>query len=121
MSKYVKGDFGGVSYKQGDFHTEGTSGFGTIGGNTLTSWLSNILGQENASSVVDAAQKAASSALINVAGKSTTNPKAKEAIAETAKSTIAQIYQEYKTPILVVGGSIALLAGLGLYNTFKKR
>jgi len=131
----IKGDFGGVSYTQGDFHTKGmsgmqnmtgdfvtngTSGLGTMGF-SLNDVFSSVFG-EGAEAVKSTLQSGAANVATNVVGsKLASDAAAKQGIVDTAKTAISQIYTEYKMPILIVGGGVALLAGLGLYNTFKKR
>lgn len=137
VKNYVMGDFGGVSYKQGDFHTVGQSGLGAstelntiylnkkgqLGsmGFSLNDVFTTVFGTQ-AEAVKSQLQSGAASIATNVVGtKLATNAEAKQGVVDTVKASVAQIYQDNKAVVWIVGGGLALLAGLGLYNTFKKR
>lgn len=135
-----KGDFGGISYTTGDFVTPGTSGlgsltakqfndiqgkgdFGRMGsmGTSLNDVFAAVFGDAS-EEIKNTLQSGASSLATNIVGnKLATDPNAKQGVVDTAKAAISQIYQEYKVPVLLVGGGLSILAVAGLYNTFKKR
>ena len=128
VKNYTNGDFGGVSYKQGDFHTVGFSGTkvskptSSMGGNFFEDAFKTIFGEAGAQQVATTAQQAATSVVTNVVGtKLATNAEAKQGVVDTVRASVAQIYQDNKVIVWTVGGGFALLAGLGLYNTFKKK
>lgn len=151
----VKGDFGGISYKNGDFHTvgysgidvvtgdfvtNGTSGLGSstqldfiservlksgmsgMGGSVLADAMNAVFGTGGAAAVINAAQTGASSIATNVIGsKLGTDPNAKQGIVDTIKASAAQLYQEYKIPVIVVTVGLSSLLAYGVYNAVKKK
>jgi len=151
----VKGDFGGISYKNGDFHTvgysgidvstgdfitNGTSGLGSstqldfisdrvlrggmsgMGGSVLADAMNTIFGTGGAQAVISAAQTGASSIATNVIGsKLGTDPSAKQGVVDTIKASAAQLYQEYKIPVIVVTVGLSSLLAYGIYNAVKKK
>jgi hypothetical protein len=132
----VKGDFGGISYQQGDFHTvgysgidvstgdfvtNGTSGLGSMGF-SLKEAFASVFGKDGAEAVKTSLQSGASNLATSVIGsKLASDPTAKQGVVDTAKATINQLYQEYKIPVIVVTGSLAALLAYGIYNAVKKK
>lgn len=111
MKNYVMGDFGSPITKK----EEGM-------GLALNDIFASVFGTEGAEQVKATLKAGATSTVTNIVGKKlSTDAEAKKSIVDTAKSTVSELYQEYKVPVLIVGGGVALLAGLGLYNTFKKK
>lgn len=132
----VKGDFGGISYEQGDFHTVGYSGIDVANGDYVTNgtqglsgmgdvWsdiTSSIFGKQGVAQVTSSLQSGAANLATSVIGtKLAADPNAKQSVVDTAKATINQLYQDYKIPVIIVTGSLAALISYGIYNAVKKK
>lgn len=128
-----KGDFGGISYKNGDFHTVGYSGIDVSTGDFVTNgtsgmgdiWsniASSVFGKEGVAQVTSTLQSGAANLATSVIGtKLAADPNAKQSVVDTAKATINQLYQDYKVPVIVVTGSLGALLAYGIYNAVKKK
>lgn len=127
----VNADFGGISYTTGDFHTPGTSGLGEVGeispadfgsmGFALNDVFKTVFGKD-AEAVKANLQAGASTLATNVVGtKLATDAQAKQGIVDTVKESAAQIYEEYKWPIIIGTSFVGIVTVVGLYNLFKKR
>ncbi len=126
VKEYCSGDFGGVTYKQGDFHTVGFSGAPKapqkgMGGNFFEDAFRSVFGQ-GASQVTSSLQAGATSVVTNVVGsKLTTDASAKQGIVDTVKASVGELYKEYKIPVIIIGGGISALLVYGIYNAVKKK
>lgn len=95
-----------------------TKGFGGL--------LEDILGDANAAKIQDALKTTATTALTNTAGNLVQqNPNATSAFqnffSSTSNSTLAQVWNNYKMPIMIVSGLLAVGVTIGVYNTFSKK
>lgn len=113
------GDFGGISYTTGDFVTPGTSGLGNMG-LSLNEILGTVVGKENVDQLKTTAQTAINTAIMNQAARNLETTQAKQSLTSTAKDVLGELYEEYKWPIRIIGGGIAIVAALGIYNTYIK-
>ena len=120
VKNYVMGDFGGISYNNGDYHTVGQSGLGSMGF-SLNDVFSTVFGQD-AQTVKATLQSGAASVATNIVGsKLATNQEAKQGIVDTVKASVSEVYSQYKIPIIVIGGSLTALMIYGIYNAVKKK
>ena len=100
---------------KGGFQTKGMGG-----------WLDDLLGPTNAANLEAAIKGAATTAATNVIGNTIqNNPNAAAAIqntlGQTGTNTFAQIWNQYKMPIMIVSGLLAVGVSIGVYNTLKKK
>lgn len=103
IKQYTNGDFGGVTYKTGDFHTTGFSGMSYTTGDFYTNGTSGL----GATSVFDALL----------------TPDVKASIKDTAKTTLIDaakyVWQEYKPQIITAGVLIAAYIALEVSADIK--
>lgn len=95
-----------------------TKGFGGL--------LEDILGDANAQKIQDALKTTATTAITNTAGNLVQkNPDATSAFQNffttTGNSTLAQAWNNYKTPIIIVSALLAVGVTIGVYNTFANK
>lgn len=115
----VRGDFGGMNRDEADFVTPGTSGLGHMGF-ALNDVFASVFGKD-AEAVKQTLQTGASSVATNVSGKYLQkDPNARQGIVDTVRESAAQIYQEYKVPILVVTALSGVVLVSGLYNLYRR-
>ena len=98
-------------------------GFQTKG---MGGWLDDLLGADNAQKLEDALKTAGTTATTNIIGNAIQqNPNAVNAVQtalnQTSTNTMANIWNQYKMPIMIVSGLLAVGVSIGLYNTFAKK